>query len=816
MQDLAFDLRYALRGLLRRPGFAAVAVVVVGLGIGAATAIFSMLDTLVIRALPYEDPERIVTIWESGEEAGVERGDVAPGDFFDWRRRATSFEAIAALDPYSLDLTGGERPEVIFGARVTEGFFEAFGTRALRGRTFAPDDFREGAGRVVMLSHSLWERRFGADPELVGRSLQLDGEPYTVVGILPEAFDPHLYPTVRAREAWIPLVPRGWEAQERGSRWWNVVARLGPGVSADRAQAEMDAISARLAEEHPDTNAGIRAVLVPLRDHLVGGARTALYVLQGAVVFLLLIACANLASLFLARGTEREGEFALRAALGAGRPRMLRQLLVESGVVALAGGVLGVTLAYWAVDLIATLGPVDVPRLDEVRVNGRVLVFAVALCGLTAIVAGLVPALHFSRPDLGASMKEGRTSTAGAARQRLRGGMVVAEVALSLVLVAGAGLLARSFVELLGVDPGFERENVGVAQVFRYVDDETPEERRAFFRWAIERIEAIPGVRSAAAVSAFPFIEANIDIQQSFRVAGRPAPRPGVAPNAFVAVATPDYFRTMGIPLLDGRGLEPTDDADAPPVAVVTEALARRQWPGESPVGQRVRFVDDQDSDRRADDARWIEIVGVVGHVRHDGLDRDPRPELFLPHEQTSMGSMTFVARTDRDPAVLLEPMRQAIWALDPLQTVYRSATLDELVSNSVAGRRFNLWLLGSFAAIALILAAVGIYGVVSYSARARAHEFGVRMALGARARDVVREAMARGIRLAVVGVGLGLVGALGLTRALRGLLYGVSAVDPLTFAAVALLLLAVTLGATWLPARRATRVDPALSLRAE
>lgn len=816
MRDLRFDVTYAVRGLVRRPTFAAVAVLVVALGIGAATAIFSVLDTLVIRALPYEDADRIVTIWEENTRSGGGREDVAPADFLDWREQARSFEAIAAFDPYSLDLTGGEHPEVVYAARVTEAFFEALGSGALHGRTFVADDFGAAGGRVVVLSHSLWERRFGADPGLVGRSLTLDGEPYTVVGILPPSFDPYFQPSVRSREAWIPLVLQEWEAEERGSRWWSVVAKLRSDVPLERAQAEMDAISARLAQDHPETNAGIQAVLVPLRDHLVGDARTALYVLQGAVIFLLLIACANLASLFLARGTEREGEFAVRAALGAGRSRMLRQLLVESGVVAVAGGLLGVGLAYWAVDLIAMLGPVDVPRLDEVRVNGRVLVFAVALCGLTAIVAGLAPALHFSRPDLGASMKEGRTSTAGAARQRLRGGMVVAEVALSLVLVVGAGLLARSFVRLLGVDPGFDRDNVAVAQVFRYVDDETPEERRAFFRRAIERIDALPGVRSAAAVSAFPFIEANIDVQQSFRVAGRSEPRRGEAPNAFVAVATPDYFRTMGIPLLEGRALEPTDDAEAPPVAVVTEALARRQWPGESPVGQHVRFVDDQDSDRRADDARWIEIVGVVGHVRHDGLDRDPRPELFLPQEQTNMGSMTFVARTDRDPAALLEPMRQAIWALDPLQTIYRSATLDELVSKSVAGRRFNLWLLGSFAAIALILAAVGIYGVVSYSTRTRAHEFGVRMALGAGTRDVVREAMSRGVRLATLGVALGLVGALGVTRALRGLLYGVSAADPLTFLAVALLLLGVALGATWFPARRATRVDPAVSLRVE
>lgn len=810
------DLRHALRGLLQRPAFALLAVAVVALGIGAATAMFGVLDTLLIRSLPYDDADRIVTVWEENAKSGIERDDVAPANFFDWREQAHSFEAIAALDPWSLDLTGGEHPEVVFASRVTEGFFQALGTRALHGRTFVPEEFRAGGRKVVVLSHSLWQRRFGADPALIGQALPLDGEPHTVIGVLPRSFDPHLSPTVRDREAWIPLVLQGWEAHERGSRWWNVVAQLRPDVSLAEARAEMDAISTRLAHDFPATNQGIRANLVPLREHLAGGARRALLVLQGAVGLLFAIACANLAGLFLARGTEREGEFAIRATLGAGRWRLVRQLLAESGLIALIGGALGVAVAYWAVGLIAALAPADVPRLDEVRVDGRILLFTLGLSGLTALVAGIVPSFRLSQPDLQASLKQGRAGAAGAADQRLRSAMVVAQIALCVVLAAGAGLLARSFVRLLGVDPGFDRENVAAVQVFRYVDGETPQQRREFFRQAVARIEALPGVRSAAAVSALPFIEANINIQQPFLVAGRPQPREHEAPNAFVAFATPEYFRTMGIPLLEGREIEPTDDASAPPVAVVTDALRRRHWPGESPVGQRIRALGGGDSDRYADDSSWIEIVGVVGTVRHDGLDREPRPEVFLPHAQSSMGSMTFVARAEVDAATLLDPMQEVVWALDPLQTIYRSATLEELVSKSVAARRFNLWLLGTFATIALTLAVIGIYGVVSYSTRRRLHEFGVRMALGAQARDVLRQAMGRGVRLAGLGVLVGVAGAVGLTRALRSLLFGVSALDPITFVGVALLLLVVALTATWLPARRATRVDPTIALRAE
>lgn len=819
MDELVHDLQFSARQLWSRPGFSVTAVLVIALGIAAATAIFSVLDTLVIRPLPYANADRIVTIWENNRESGLERDDVAPANFFDWHQQAESFEAIAALDPYSLDLTGTERPEVIFAARVTEEFFPALGTGALHGRTLLPEDFEDG--KVVVIGERLWERRFGADPNLVGQAIELDGEPYTLVGIVPRSFSPHLSLSVTEREAWIPLMEQGWERNARGSRWWNVVAMLEPGVSFEQAQTEMNAISDRLAEDYPETNEAIRANVVPLRDHLVGNARPALFVLQGAVAFLLLIACANVASLLLARGTEREAEFAIRSALGAGRVRLVRQMLTESAALALIGGVIGILVANWAVDLIIALGPSEIPRLDEVSLDGRVLGFAVSLAVGTALLFGILPSLHFSRPDPQGAMKDIRTATAGSARQRIRNGMVVVEVALSVVLVVGAGLLARSFVSLMGVDPGFERENVAAVQIFRYVDDETPQERQQYFRKALDRIRGLPGIQSAGVVSALPMIEANIALQRLLHIEGRALERAADAPNAYLAIASEDYFRTMRIPVIEGRTFEESDDSESLRVAVITESLARRHWPGESPIGDRVQLVDN-DADEAGGEGEaastpvsW-EIIGVVGHVRHDGLDQDPRPEIFLPQAQTSMGSMTFVARTEGDPAVHIEPIQEEIWALDPMQTIYRTATLEELLAKSVAARRFNLWLLGAFAGIALVLAAVGIYGVISYTTRTRTHEIGIRIALGARNDDVLRQVMVRGMRLTGIGLATGLAGALGLTRLMSSLLFGIGATDPLTFIGVGVLLAAVALAATYLPARRATEVDPVVALRTE
>lgn len=816
MESLGKDFRHAFRGLWKRPGFSLLAVLVIALGIGPVTAMFSVLDTLLIRALPYEGADRIVTIWEDNQESGIERDDVAPANFLDWREQAESFEEIAALAPASLDLTGEERPEVLFGAVVTEGFFQALGTRELLGRTFEADDFNPGAGKVVVLSHSLWQRRFGADAGLVGQALQLDGEPYTVVGILPSSFDPHLLPAVGDREVWIPLVLEGWEQEVRGSRWWNAVGRLRSDVSLPQARAEMDSISTRLSRDFPETNQGIRARLVPLREHLAGNARSALLVLQGAVGLLLIIACANLAGLFLARGAERRGEFAIRGALGAERWQMVRQILAESCGIAMAGGLFGIVLAHWTVRLITAFAPADVPRLEQVVLNGRVLVLAIALVLVTTLVAGLIPSLRLSRTDPTGTLGQQRTTPMGEIDRRLRSGMVVAQIALSVVLLVGAGLLARAFVQLLGVDPGFDRENVAAVQIFHSRSGETPQERREFVRQVVERIGALPGVRSAGGVSAMPFIETNISPQQAFLIADRPQPREGEASNAFISVATPGYFRTLGIPLREGRGIEARDDESAPQIAVVSEALRRRHWPDESPVGQRIRFFEGGDASYLSDTSQWVEIVGIVGQVRHEGLDREPRPEIFLPHAQTNMGAMTFVARGRGDAEALLEPMQETIWELDSLQTVYRAATVRELVAKSVSTRRFNLWLLGAFAGVALTLAAIGLYGVVSYSTRSRFHEFGVRIAMGASRSDIFRLVLRQGSFMVLGGLVLGLAGALAVSRTMTTLLYEISPWDGWTFAGVAVLLGCVALLASYIPARRATHLDQVEALRQE
>jgi len=811
MDSLLQDLRFSLRQFASRPGFALVVVAVLAIAIGAATAIFSVFDTLVLRALPYEGADRIVTLWEHGPDRGSERDEVAPGNFYDWRDAARSFEVLAAFDPYSLDLTGEGRPEVVFAARVTRGFFDAFGTRMLLGRGFVPEDF--DIGGAVVIGERLWERRFGSDPELVGRSIVLDGVPTTVVGIAPRSFNPHFQPTVTERDAWIPLVEQGWERQMRGSRFWNVVGRLAPGVTLEAARAEMAAVSARLAVDHPQSNAGMRASVVPLRDHLVGDARTALLVLQGAVLFLLLVGCANVASLMLARGTEREGELSLRAALGAGRGRLVRQLLTESVAIAVLGGAAGVLVAYGGLDLIVAIGPPEIARLDEVAVDGRVLGFALGASLMTALAFGLVPSIHFSRPDLRVAMKEGRRGASGTLRSRIRGGLVVAEIALSLMLVVGAGLLARSFVELLRVDPGFDGERVAALQVFHYPEGETPGERAAFFDEVLERIRGLPGVVSAGAVSALPFIEADVAIRRSFVVEDRPDPRPEDRPTAFVAQATVDYFETMGIPVIEGRAFGARDRDGSVRVTVVGQGLARRYWPGESPIGERLAIDGYRDADGRA--VSW-EVIGVVGQVRHEGLDRDPRPELFLSEAQAPSGGMVFVARTRTAPRPSLERMQTELWTVDPDQPVYRAATLQELLARSVAGRRFTLWILATFAAIGLVLAVVGIYGVVAYATRLRTHEFGVRMALGAGRADIMGEVMRRGFGLAGTGILIGLAGSLGLTGLMARLLYGVGPRDPLTLLVVATVLMAVALLATWLPARRATSVDPSCALRIE
>lgn len=801
------DLRYALRQLIRRPLFTVVAVITLALGIGATTTIFSVVDHLILRDLSFPDPDRVVTVWQDNRRENLPLDDVAPANFLDWKERNRVFEAIGAAEPYSVDLTGPDfQPEVIFAANVTEGFFEALGVAPARGRLLQSQDFREESGRVAVMGHGLWQQRFGGDPDIVGRALTLDGDPYVIVGILPQDFDLGLMYSVQRRELWLPRVLQGWEEGARSSSWWSVVARVKPGTSLAQAQADMDRVAANLATEYPVTNDEVGVTVVPLHEHLVGNARPTLLILLGAVAIVLLIACANVAHLQLARGTERVDEFAVRAALGGERSRLIRQLLTESLVLALLGTVAGLAVAYWGVDVVKVLSPGDIPRMDAVSVDVRILVFAVGIAVFTAVIFGLAPALQFSSPRLLEALKEGRIG-AGKSRARVRGGLIMAETALALTLLIGAGLLIRSFMAILAVDPGFRTENVIAAQVFYYEDGHTAQDRIEFFRETVERIETLPAVRTAGAVSAAPFLAANIDIRQSFVVTAEPTPRAGEEPQGYISVTTPRYFETMGIPLLRGRVFTDFDRSDAPGVAVINETLRRRYWPSEDPVGKSIRIGTAQQS---------REIVGVVGDVRHTGLDEDPRPEIFVPHAQAGSGSMTYFVRTSGDPAAVLQDVQQVVWDLAPLQTFYQTGTVNGLISRTLTGRRFSLLLLNIFAAIALLMAAVGIYGVMSFSVTQRTHEVGIRMALGADRDDVVRMVVGEGMKLAAAGVALGLVVAAFGTQVLSSLLFGIPPRDSVAFVLAVLVLVIGALIASYVPARRATRVDPMEALRYE
>ncbi len=802
------DLRHGVRRLRRDAAFALGVAGILGLGIGGATAIFGVVDALLLRPLPYHEPERVLTLWQTRLGGAADRDEVAPANFVDWRERARSFEALAAAVPHSYDYTAGGEPEVFYAIQVTEGFFEALGVRPRLGRTFRPEEHQAGREKVALLTHGLWQRRFGGDPGLVGRTIPLENEPYQVLGILPQEFDPGLHPTSGARGLWTPHVVEEHARRTRGSTWWNVVARLQPGTTLAQAQAEMDAIARGLAREHPRTNTDSGIEIVPLPEHLTSGVRPALGLLVGAVAVLVLVTWTNVAGLLLARGVERERELAIRSSLGAGSGRLLRQLLTETALLALIGGMLGLLLAHAGMAAIVALSPADVPRIGQLRLDSRGIAFALLLVLSTALACGGVPAWRFSRPRLEPFLRAG-SATATPTRQLLRQGLAAAEVALALVLLFGAGLLLRSLERLLREDPGFRAEGVLALQVFVWDRNPTPEKQVRFFEETRERISTLPGVAAVGVVSRMPFIEANINIRSPLLIEGLPAPETGSEPSVYLSLASPGYFDVMRIPLLAGRGFDERDRFGGALVAAVNEAAARRFWPGQSPLGGRVRL-------------RWhgrpllAEVVGVFGAVRHERLDLPAEPEVFLSATQVPYGSMTYVVRTSMDAPSLLASVKERIWSVDPQQAFYRTATVEELVRRSVADRRFLLILMGSFAAVALVLSALGLYALLSFLAAQRTREIGVRVALGASARDVRRLVMGQGASLVLAGMGLGLVAALSLTGLLRGWLYGVSPADPVTMGAVSGLLAAASLVACLVPARRATRVDPVVALRSE
>jgi putative ABC transport system permease protein len=804
--DAIDDLRHGWRQMRQHGAFAFTAVAILALSMAASVVAFSVISQILQRPLPYPDDSRLVTVWER-QLAAPGRLEVAPGNFYDWRDRAQSFAHLAAGDPYSYDYTAADRPEVLRAVNVTEGFFDAFGIKPLLGRFFLPGEHKKGNDQVVVLSARLWRSHFGADPAIVGKPIPLDLTSYVVVGVAPDDFQPRLLEDEPGGVSlWVARSTQGWEPQRRGSGYWQVVGRLKDGVTMAAAQAEMDTLSAQLEAENPQTNQGVRASIVTIREHLVGDVRPAVRLFAVAVLAVLLIACVNVTNLLLARGAARQHEIAVRAALGASRRRVVGQLLVETLLLASVASLAAVLLAQAAMRSLANWGPRQVLWIDTLHVDGAALVFAAVLAAAVTVAAGLVPALRLSGSGL---QQPGlRTMTADAGQRRLRLGLVAVEVALALILVSGTGLLLKSFVNLLNVDTGFHQRGVMVLQIFSGDRNPGAAALRSYHARVTDAIAQLPGVQTVGAVRAMPFLESNVDIRGPVRLLDQPAP-PGDGATISLNVVTPGYFSVMGVRLISGRLIEARDGADAPRVVLASEAFADRHLRGIDPVGQRVEF-------RHFGRPTQAEIVGVVGAVRHARLDEAPRAELLLPFAQHPVGSMSIVARTAVAPDTLIEPAKLAIWSIDPLQTFYRTATLETLVEQTLTTRRFALIVLTGFAALALLLAAAGLYGVLSAIASQYRREIGVRMALGAAWTDILRLVVLRGLAVSAIGVGAGLAGVIGGARILRGFLFSVAPTDPLAIGGAALLMLLVSAVACYLPARRAAGEDPVEALRVE
>ena len=813
METLWQDLRYGVRMLGKSPAFTAIAVLTLALGIGANTAIFSVVNGVLLHPLPYEDPDRLVVVWNELPQEGLPQLWFSEPELIDYRQRQQSFEGMAAFSGGGGNLTGSGEPLRVTAANVSANFFPLLRVDAFLGRTFTPEEDTPRNDRVTVLGHGFWQRRFGGDPTIIGETVSLSDNPYTVVGVMPSGF---AFPDGDV-DLWTPLAIDTADPNGRGSHYLRVLARLKSGVTFEQASADMHNIAKQMEQDYPDYYRPDRAwntYLVPLHESEVGEVRPALLVLLGAVGFVLLIACANVANLLLARAAVREKEVAIRAALGAGRLRIVRQLLTESVLLALVGGAAGLLLAFWSLRVLVALGPENLPRLEEIGIDAGVLGFTMGVSLLTGIVFGLVPALHASRPDLHDALKEGGRSAAGAGHHRLRGLLVVSEVALSLVLLIGAGLMIKSFYRLLQVDPGYRTENVLTFRLSlpsaRYAEDH---QVLGFYRRLQEKIAALPDVRAAGAVSHLPLGGAYSS--GSVFVEELPPNSPNFPFGYFESdrrYATSGYFRAMRMNLLKGRLLEESDHAEAPLVAVVDESFARRAWPAEpDPIGKRVGVNLTPDGE-----PLWRTVVGVVRHVKNYGLDTEGRGQIYFPHAQFPIQTMFVTVRMGGDPVVAQAAVRNQVAALDPSLPLFNVATMEERLAESVAQDRFNMQLLGIFAAVALVLAAVGIYGVMSYSVSQRTHEIGIRMALGAQPADVLKLVVRQGMVLTLIGVAVGLAASFALTRFLSSLLFGVSATDPATFAGVALLLAAVALLACYIPARRATRVDPLVALRYE
>jgi putative ABC transport system permease protein len=810
------DLRFAFRLLLKNPFLAAVAVLTLALGIGANTAIFSVLNAVVLRPLPYVDPDRLVVVWET--VAGNDKRSVAPGNYNDWRWQNSMFSDMAATFYGNFNLTGEGEPERINGSTVTSNLMSTLGVSAQLGRTFQPQDDEHSDRRIAIISDGLWQRRFGSDKALLGKAITIDESSYTVVGVMPVGFK---YPVqsdvwVLGRDhnavsmSLISQFPKNDWSHERDAHFLSVVGRLKSGVTLAQAQSDIAGISRRLEHDFPDTNGGLGSNVISLHTQIVGNVKTLLSILLGAVALVLVIACTNVASLLLARATQRDREFAIRRAVGASRLRLIRQLLTESVVLSLLGGLAGLGLSIWVVDLFVKLSPGDIPRLNEANVDLRLLSFTLLVSMFTGIIFGLWPALHVSSGSLNQSLKDaGSKASEGKQQRRTRSVLIVTELALAQVLLVGAGLLITSYIRVTQTDPGFSSEQVLTAKIApaasKYPDAKS---RVQFYSQAIEQLQNLPSAVSVGMVMNLPLSGSSMN--RGFKVEGRPDPKPDENVSMDYQVINRDYFSTLDVPIMHGRGFAADDTETAPRVIVINEAMARQYWPNEDPVGRRMAIGES------SKDTSWRTIVGIVGNIRHASLTEAPVPCAFIDFRQDleSWPRMAFVIKTNTDVASLTAAVRKSLVAIDSQQPVYAIEPMERLVGSSIAPRRFVMSLIGALAFVALALAMVGIYGIISFSVSERTREIGIRMALGAKRRDVLKMILGQGMRVAMLGVTVGIAIALMLTRLLTTLLFEVRATDPRTFVLVAMMLGLVALVACYLPARRATRVDPLVALR--
>ena len=806
-EDLGQDLRYGLRMLVRSPSFTIIAALALALGIGANSAIFSVVNTVLLRPLPYKNPDALMMVWEEATHLGFPFNTPSPANFIDWREQNTVFEGMAAMAQQSFNLTGAGEPERLDGRRVSANLFNILGVEPVLGRTFRPEEDQPGSS-VTILSHGVWQRNFGGDPSIIGRTINLDGKSYSVIGVMPRTVD---LPSMDnwQDQIWVPIAFTSEDATSRGNHYLEVIARTKPGVSRQQAQAEMDTIAGRLAQQYPEENTRIGITVQPMRERIVGDIRPALLVLLGAVGFVLLIACANVANLLLARAAVRQKEIALRLALGASRSRLTRQFLTESVLLAALGGAFGLLLSFVGLNILRTFIPPSISQAAAIHIDGKVLLFTLLISLVTGLIFGLAPALQASNLGLNETLKEGgRDSGAGSRGNRLRGFLVISEVAVSFLLLVGAGLLINSFMHLRKLDPGYRADHLLTMKVVlpetKYA---TKEQRAPFYRELIRRVQALPGVQSVAVASNLPLTYSGDSMP--IGAEGRPDPPPDQNPDVILRSVSPGYFSTMGIPLVEGRDFNEQDKPDSVRVVVVSEKTARYYWPGQSPIGKRLK------PGSTTSESPWREVIGVVKDVRQNDFIAEPKMQMYMAGEQmNSFAPNAVVARTTVDPRSLGTTIRKIVWDIDKDQPVSDIRSMEEIVSRAVARQRFSTMLLGIFATLALVLSAVGIYGVMSYSVAQRTREIGIRMALGAQRSDVLKMTVKQGVKLVVAGVAIGLVSAFVLTRVMASLLFGVSATDPTTFISISAVLLVVAVLASYIPALRATRVDPMVALR--